>query len=78
MAKLSFSCVFLLLVLASVALMGPRAEAQKRCSVVLNPDSCDLNKCREECYKTRDGNGVCQADPEFNYRCVCVYNCGAN
>ncbi|KAG9446072.1 hypothetical protein H6P81_012200 [Aristolochia fimbriata] len=77
MAKLSFSCVFLLLILSSVTLMESGVEAQKRCSVVFNPNSCNLFECKKQCYQTRSGNGFCQADANFNYRCVCAYNCGA-
>lgn len=52
-------------------------KAQKRCTVILNPNSCDLSVCTEQCLKSYNGNGYCSGtgSPDGKYICSCVYNC---
>ncbi|KAG9451940.1 hypothetical protein H6P81_004844 [Aristolochia fimbriata] len=58
MAKLSLSCVFLLLALVAALAMGPGAEAQAKCSQTLSPpNSCNQYQCKEECFQARGGTG---------------------
>ncbi|KAK8967544.1 hypothetical protein KSP40_PGU018284 [Platanthera guangdongensis] len=57
-------------------MMVSGAEAQKRCSAVLNAGGCYLPSCREECFKEYNGFGNCIANAAgTSYKCLCFYNC---
>ncbi|KAI0504548.1 hypothetical protein KFK09_015500 [Dendrobium nobile] len=80
MAAKHSSISFLLLILivfASVEMMVPKVEAQKRCQVILDPNSCNLPVCREECFKRKkNGFGECISNTAGTaYACYCFYDC---
>nr|XP_016454145.1 PREDICTED: putative defensin-like protein 160 [Nicotiana tabacum] len=76
MAKLVNSALCFLLIIA-VALAITQVNAQKRCSVVLNPKGCVLFDCKKECSQKYNGNGLCSSSGATigQYICTCVYNC---
>ncbi|PKU66568.1 Putative defensin-like protein 165 [Dendrobium catenatum] len=60
-----------------VEMMVPKVEAQKRCQVILDPNSCNLPVCREECFKRKkNGFGECISNTAGTaYACYCFYDC---
>ncbi|KAH0470720.1 hypothetical protein IEQ34_000443 [Dendrobium chrysotoxum] len=60
MAK-SSTVSFLLLIIVvflSAEMMVPTIEAQKTCSVILTPDSCNLPICRGRCFRMLRGASI--------------------
>ncbi len=64
-----------LVIIFAFAVMVPEAQGQNRCFVVLNPNGCDLETCKKECFQQYNGNGVCEMSGFGKYRCGCAYNC---
>ncbi|PIN20156.1 hypothetical protein CDL12_07172 [Handroanthus impetiginosus] len=50
-------------------------DAQKRCSIILNKNGCQLSTCREQCFKSYNGFGSCTPISFGSYICSCFYNC---
>ncbi|KAG8367958.1 hypothetical protein BUALT_Bualt16G0126800 [Buddleja alternifolia] len=60
----------------ALAVYVNEVDAQKRCIVVLDPKGCQLSTCKEQCYKSYSGNGICTSGGAFGkYICSCFYNC---
>ncbi|OMO95312.1 S locus-related glycoprotein 1 binding pollen coat [Corchorus olitorius] len=80
MARFSPTHILIIALLLTVLAMVPLIDAQKRCEEILNPTSCDLATCREQCFKKHNSNGgqcvVNGGTPaEPTYECLCVYDC---
>ncbi|MBA0850483.1 hypothetical protein Goshw_030385 [Gossypium schwendimanii] len=91
MGRISLTHVFILALLSSGLFtyipsfhifisMIANVEAQKRCTEVLNPSSCLLAECKQECFqKYPSGVGQCIQSGgtplQPTYECLCVYNC---
>ncbi|KAH0470973.1 hypothetical protein IEQ34_000696 [Dendrobium chrysotoxum] len=56
-------------------MMALTVEAQKTCSVILTPDSCNLPICRGRCFRMLRGFGACIPYDEIVFQCICVYSC---
>ncbi|KAH0470971.1 hypothetical protein IEQ34_000694 [Dendrobium chrysotoxum] len=67
--------ILILIVFLSAKKMVPMAEAQKACSMILIPDSCNLPICRGRCFRMLRGFGACIPYDETSFQCICVYSC---
>ncbi|OMO95284.1 S locus-related glycoprotein 1 binding pollen coat [Corchorus olitorius] len=82
MARFSATHFAILALLLAVLAMVPLIDAQKRCEEILNPTSCDLATCREQCFKKHNSNGgqcvVNGGTPaKLTFGCLCVFDCPA-
>jgi hypothetical protein len=49
--KYQFMVLLELVIIFAFAVMVPEAQGQNRCFVVLNPNGCDLETCKKECFQ---------------------------
>ncbi|XP_047335699.1 putative defensin-like protein 165 [Impatiens glandulifera] len=75
MARLILSHVLIIVLALAAITMVVQVSAQKRCDQVLAKTGCTLATCREQCFKARNGNGVCIGSTGSSYSCHCIYNC---
>ncbi|KAK9167773.1 hypothetical protein Scep_002964 [Stephania cephalantha] len=66
----------LLFLFSSSGEMVKEAESGgTRCNAVMDPGGCILQSCRQRCFMSKNGNGMCIANVREGYQCVCYYNC---
>ncbi|XP_055962297.1 uncharacterized protein LOC130015682 [Mercurialis annua] len=74
----SITQIFILFLIFSAASMAPQAKAD-RCSKELDPKSCDLLTCRQQCpiaYQGKHASGFCKFNSESQqYSCFCAFDC---
>ncbi|KAI4357509.1 hypothetical protein L6164_001452 [Bauhinia variegata] len=77
MAKLSFTCIFLLILIFQVMSMAKQVVAERICEK-LQEHNCKLAQCDKKCKKLKHRNerGEClSAGPKIgDYACFCCYD----
>ncbi|KAG5047268.1 hypothetical protein JHK82_016640 [Glycine max] len=74
MAKICFTIIFTFaLIFTIISRTSEATMTDDKCSKVLDPNNCDLTKCRANCSQQYHGIGHCiDRNP---YTCICIYDC---
>ncbi|KAG5033087.1 hypothetical protein JHK85_017069 [Glycine max] len=74
MIKISFTIIFAFaLIFIVISRTSGAMMTDDKCLKVLDPNNCDLTKCRVNCIQQYQGIGHCMG--RNPYKCICIYDC---